>query len=118
LGSLEPGHDADLIVIHPNPSAARHDAWWTLTHATAAQVSLVAIDGDAVWGDPELLEKLSPNHPAERVEICGKTKAVLFSGLHGRVDQADETWAHTTAMLETSLRQFGRNLAPLAECGQ
>jgi 5-methylthioadenosine/S-adenosylhomocysteine deaminase len=118
LGAIEPGHDADLIVIHPNATGAKHDAWWNLTHATAAQVSLVMIDGDPVWGDPDLLEKLSPSHPAEKVEVCGTTKAVLFTGLHGRVDEADETWAHTTATLETALRQFGRNLAPLAECGQ
>ncbi|HTZ60513.1 MAG TPA: amidohydrolase family protein [Acidobacteriaceae bacterium] len=118
LGSLEVGHDADLLVIRPETAGPKHDAWWTLTHATAAQVTLVTIDGEPVWGDAELLDKLSPSHPVERVEVCGINKAVLFTGLHGRVDEADETWAHTTATLQTSLRHFGRNLAPLAECGQ
>jgi 5-methylthioadenosine/S-adenosylhomocysteine deaminase len=118
IGAIEPGHDADLMVIKPNAEGAKHDGWWTLTHATAAQVSLVTIDGDPVWGDPELLEKLSPAHPAEKVEVCGVTKAVLFTGLHGRVDEADESWAQSSAKLETELRHFGRNLAPLAECGQ
>jgi 5-methylthioadenosine/S-adenosylhomocysteine deaminase len=118
LGGIEAGRDADLIVIHPNAEASKHDAWWTLTHATAAQVSLVTVDGDPLWGDPELLDKLSPSHPAERVELCGTTKALLLTGLHGRVDAADETWAHSSVLLETALRHYGRNLAPLAECGQ
>ena len=56
--------------------------------------------------------------PAERIEICGSSKALLFTGLHGHIDAADETWAHTAATLQTSLRRYGRDLAPLAECGQ
>ena len=45
-------------------------------------------------------------------------KTLLFTGLHGQVDAADETWAHTASTLQTALRHYGRNLAPLAECGQ
>ena len=50
--------------------------------------------------------------------VCGSSKALLFTGLHGRVDAADETWAHSAATLQMALRHYGRNLAPLAECGQ
>jgi hypothetical protein len=64
------------------------------------------------------LEKLSPSHPSERLEVCGTSKALLFTGLHGHVDEADETWAHTASTLQAALRHYGRNLAPLAECGQ
>jgi 5-methylthioadenosine/S-adenosylhomocysteine deaminase len=118
LGSLEPGRDADLLVLRPEADAGKHDAYWTLTHATAAQVMLVTVDGEPLYGDPDLLEKLMFSHPAERIEICGSNKALLFTGLHGHVDAADETWAHTAATLQTALRRYGRDLAPLAECGQ
>jgi 5-methylthioadenosine/S-adenosylhomocysteine deaminase len=118
LGALEPGHDADVLVLRPEGDAAKHDAYWTLTHATAAQVTLVMVGGEPLYGDPDLLEKMGPSRPSERLEVCGSSKTLLFSGLHGHVDAADETWAHTTSTLEIALRHYGRNLAPLAECGQ
>jgi 5-methylthioadenosine/S-adenosylhomocysteine deaminase len=118
LGAIAPGHDADLLVVRAETEGSTHDAYWTLTHATAAQVMLVTVEGEPLYGDPDLLDKLSPSHPAERLEVCGSSKALLFTGLHGRVDSADESWAHTTATLETALHHYGRNLAPLAECGQ
>jgi hypothetical protein len=118
LGALEPGHDADVLVIKPEGGAQKHDAYWTLTHATAAQVMLVVVGGEPLYGDPEVVEKTGPSRPSEKIEVCGSSKTLLFTGLHGQVDAADETWAHTSATLETALRHYGRNLAPLAECGQ
>ena len=117
IGALLPGHDADLLVLRPETSAANHDAWWTTTHATAAQVMLVTVDGAPLYGDPDLLAKLTA-HATEPVEVCGSNKALLLTGPHGNLDAADETWANTTATLQTALRHYGRNLAPLAECGQ
>src|ERR1700684_3624036 len=46
LGALETGHDADLVVIRPETDGSKHDAYWALTHATAAQVMLVTVEGD------------------------------------------------------------------------
>ncbi len=116
LGALQPGHDADLLVIRPESN--QHDAYWTLAHATAAQVALVVVEGAAVYGDPALLTQLTQSRPAERLEVCGSTKALILTGSHGHIDASDETWAHTSATLETALHHHGRNLAPLAECGQ
>jgi cytosine/adenosine deaminase-related metal-dependent hydrolase len=118
LGALEPGHDADVLVLRPETDASKHDAYWTLTHATAAQITLVIVGGEPLYGDPDLLEKMGPARPSERLEVCGSSKTLLFTGLHGHVDAADETWAHTASTLEIALRHYGRNLAPLAECGQ
>jgi 5-methylthioadenosine/S-adenosylhomocysteine deaminase len=118
LGALLPGYDADLLVLRPETDSAKHDAWWSLTHATASQVTLVAVDGMPIYGDPALLAKLAPSHPTEQIEVCGSTKALLLTGAHGNLDASDETWAHTAATLEVALRHYGRNLAPLAECGQ
>jgi hypothetical protein len=118
LGALEPGHDADILVIKPEGDVKKHDAYWTLTHATAAQVMLVMVGGEPLYGDPEVVEKTGPSRPSEKIEVCGSSKTLLFTGLHGQVDAADETWAHTSATLQTALSHYGRNLAPLAECGQ
>jgi hypothetical protein len=118
LGALEPGHDADVLVVRPEAQAGKHDAYWTLTHATAAQVMLVMVGGEPLYGDPDLIEKTGPSRPSEKIEVCGSSKTLLFTGLHGQVDAADETWAHTASTLQTALRHYGRNLAPLAECGQ
>jgi cytosine/adenosine deaminase-related metal-dependent hydrolase len=118
LGSLEAGRDGDVVVIRPEGEGGKHDAYWTVTHATAAQVMLVTVDGEPLFGDPELVEKLEPSRPSEKVEICGSSKTILFTGLHGHVDAADETWAHSVATLQSALRHYGRGLAPVAECGQ
>ncbi len=117
LGALEPGHDADVLVIKPEGNA-KHDAYWTLTHATAAQVMLVMVGGEPLYGDPDVLEKTGPSRPSEKIEVCGSSKTLLFTGLHGQVDAADETWAHTASTLQAALRHYGRDLAPIAECGQ
>jgi cytosine/adenosine deaminase-related metal-dependent hydrolase len=118
LGALAPGHDADVLIVRPGAEAGKHDAYWTLTHATAAQVMLVMVGGEPLYGDPDLLEKTGPSRPSEKIEVCGSSKTLLFTGLHGQVDAADETWAHTASTLQAALRHYGRNLAPLAECGQ
>ena len=117
LGALAPGHEADLLVIKPEGDT-KHDPYWTLTHATAAQVMLVMVSGEPLYGDPDVLEKTGPSRPSEKIEVCGTSKTLLFTGLHGQVDAADETWARSTAILQTALRHYGRDLAPLAECGQ
>ena len=117
LGALLPGHEADLLVVRPESDGGNHDAWWTLTHATAAQVMLVTVSGAALYGDPDVMAKLAPG-ASEALQVCGQTKILSLTGAQGRVDAADETWAHTTATLETALHHHGRNLAVLAECGQ
>jgi hypothetical protein len=106
-----------LLVIKPEGDA-KHDAYWTLTHATAAQVMLVMVGGEPLYGDPDVLEKTGPSRPSEKIDVCGSSKTLLFTGLHGQVDAADETWAHSASILQTALRHYGRDLAPLAECGQ
>ena len=115
LGALAAGHEADLVVIR---TETNRDAYWTLTHATAGQVMLVTVAGAPLYGDPEVLGKLASSHAAEKIEVCGHSEGLLLTGKHGDVDAADETWAQTSARLLAGLRHYGRNLAPLAECGQ
>jgi len=108
LGSLEPGHLADLLVISPDPAATNPDAWWTLTHATPTQVALVVVAGQPIYGDPALLAHLAKK--PETLDLCGTPKALLLTG--------DESWSHTSNLLTAAMAHEGRRLAPLSECGQ
>jgi len=112
LGSLEPGHLADLLILSADPAATNHDAWWALTHATPTQVALVVLNGQPIYGDPALLPK------GESLTLCGIQKSLLLTGPHGQADSADETWAHTSSLLTTAMAHEGRRIAPLSECGQ
>ena len=106
IGSLAPGHVADLIVV--KKAAAGHDAYWTLTHSTAADIQLVVIGGVAMYGDPAMMQSYSGGI-GERLAVCGAVKMLAAS---------DKTFAETERVLEQALQQQGRKLAPLAECGQ
>ena len=105
LGSLSAGHAADLLVVK---KAAGHDAYWTLTHSTPADVQMVMIGGVAMYGDPAMMQSLGGG-AGERVEVCGAVKMLAVAG---------KAFAETERVLEKALREQGRKLAPLAECGQ
>jgi 5-methylthioadenosine/S-adenosylhomocysteine deaminase len=104
LGSLAAGHAADVMVIRKSGE----DAYWSLTHATPQDLQLVLIGGEPVYGDPALFEQLTEG-PGERLEVCGTPKEMIRRG---------ESFAETEKKLDHALHQFGRELAPLSECGK
>jgi cytosine/adenosine deaminase-related metal-dependent hydrolase len=111
IGSLAPGYAADLIVLRSGPSGPGKDAYWTITHSTPADLRLVVIGGEAVYGDPALLKQAAaPGASPEPIDVCGAAKAVVLPG--------GGSFAQTESTLDLALRRFGRQLAPLAECGQ
>jgi cytosine/adenosine deaminase-related metal-dependent hydrolase len=105
IGSLAPGHVADMIVVKPR--AADHDAYWTLTHSTPEDIDLVVIGGSALYGDAAMMQSFGAT-AAEPVAICGATKAIAANG---------KSFAVTEQVLDQALHRQGRTLAPLAECG-
>jgi len=108
IGSLAPGHAADLIVIRKiDPTLAEHDAYWTITHSSPQDLELVVIGGRALYGDPALMQPFAPA-PTETLQLCGVTKALAPGG---------KPFATTQQTLDQALHQAGRTLAPLAECG-
>ncbi len=106
IGSLAAGHAADLIVIRKD-GGSKHDAYWTLTHSTPQDVYLVVIGGNALYGDPALMEQYS-SAPMEKLMICGAAKSLAVDG---------KPFADTEHALDHAMQSFGRTLAPLAECG-
>jgi len=113
IGSLAPNHVADLLIIRDTGKETGKDAYWSLTHATPEDVDLVMIGGAATYGDPQLMRQLS-NGQTETLHICGAEKTISFAS----ETNPPGTFAATQSKLDHALRQQGRRLAPLAECGQ
>jgi len=103
IGSLAAGNAADVIVLKKNGE----DAYWNVTHATPQDLELVVIGGEAVYGDPGLMEQTGAAH-AEGLEVCGARKTLELAG---------KSWAETEKILGHAMSEFGRTLAPLSECG-
>ena len=103
IGSLVQGAAADIIVVRSRGK----DGYWTLTHSTPGDLRLVILGGEAMYGDPALVEQISDGK-GERVEVCQVAKSVVLRG---------PTFASTEGVLDRELQQSGRRLAPLAECG-
>jgi 5-methylthioadenosine/S-adenosylhomocysteine deaminase len=113
IGSLAPNHVADLLVVRDKGKAAGNDAYWTLTHATPEDVELVMIGGQATYGDAQLMHQLFKGQD-ETLHICGVDKSISFASEM----KPPGTFAATLSTLDHALREQGRRLAPLAECGQ
>jgi 5-methylthioadenosine/S-adenosylhomocysteine deaminase len=107
IGSLAPGHAADLIVLRRSDLGPQRDAYWTITHSSPQDLELVVIGGRALYGDPSLIQTFSPAS-TEALQLCGVTKALAPGG---------KPFATTQQALDLALHQAGRTLAPLAECG-
>jgi 5-methylthioadenosine/S-adenosylhomocysteine deaminase len=112
IGSLAANHAADLIVIRDTGKTHSKDAYWSLTHATPEDVELVMIGGVATYGDPQLMRHLSASS-LETLKVCGFEKAISFA----TEKQKQPSFAETESTLDQALRQMGRRLAPLSECG-
>lgn len=106
IGSIRPGLYADLLVLnHRAP-----DAYAELDHATVADVGMVVISGEAVYGDDALVRNARPSATWTAVPVGSSTKSVALPSR-----SPDEDWAHTTSSLEAALEAEGTSLAPLSE---
>lgn len=104
IGSLKDGYAADLLVLHPHRTDQGKDAYWSVVHSDAKDVELLMIGGKIVYGDASLLDDR-----AEPVAVCNTHKAL---------DAGTDSFASTEGTLDAALEEWGRKLAPLAECGQ
>jgi len=105
IGSLAPGHAADLIVLRKTDGD--HDAYWTITHSSPQDMELVLIGGRALYGDATLMAPFGAAG-GETLQICGTLKKLAVVG---------KAFAETEQRLDQAMHQAGRYLAPLAECG-
>jgi len=114
IGRLEKDYAADILVLRSAAHQPADNPWWSLDHATPDDVELVLIGGEPVYGDPAPMRRLLPAAPLEPLTLCGAPKLISFAS----EPRPQIPFAETESRLKTALREWGRNLAPLAECGQ
>ena len=109
IGSLSPGMLADLIVVRGNTG----NPFQAVVQATPADVMLVMVGGQALYGDAKLLARLVPRGMLESISVCGSKKAVYL----GNSDAAarGETLAQVQDVLNAALEKAGSRL-PAIEC--
>jgi hypothetical protein len=93
------------------------DAYDSIVHANPADVELVMIDGQPVYGNPGTMKKLLPHEKLEVFRMCGTEKAISFESEAKTQGVAPKSWEETERVLDSALRKWGSFLAPLAECG-
>ena len=100
VGRLREGLAADLLVISASPSD-RNDPYGALIRATEADVRLVMVGGDALYGDADVMEELKPGDH-ELIGGPGLTKAIDTTrvGVHKGWQTADEL----QSTLETAMQ--------------
>lgn len=112
IGTLAPRYYADLLVLN----RIEKDPYETVVHAGPADVKLVVIDGEPVYGDPVLMKKLLPNQRLEMLTVCGVQKAFYFGSEARLQGTTPKSWKQTTDDLSLALKEWGSSLAPLADC--
>jgi hypothetical protein len=95
---------ADIVVFRPR-TAAPFEA---VVSATPADIQLVMVGGQPMYGDFELLEKLVPSQHLAQITVCGVPKGINFSGV-------SKSWDDIQSRLNGALRRYGTTLSSI-EC--
>jgi 5-methylthioadenosine/S-adenosylhomocysteine deaminase len=112
IGILKAKRYADILVLQKKDS----DPYDSIVHSNPEDVALVVIDGDPVYGKPELLKTLLPSEKLETLLVCGVEKGISFASESKLQEKAAKTWKQTTEELSLALRAWGTSLGPIADC--
>ena len=66
-----------------------------------------------MYGDADLMGEALGSGRTEELTVCGAAKRISFASEPGKQPEFRET----EARLQAGLGEWGRKLAPLAECG-
>lgn len=109
LGSLSPGLLADIVVIRDKGDTPSH----TVVTATPADISLVIVGGQPLYGNADIMAQLLPGQTLEPLTVCGAPKVVYLG--QSAAAARHETLAAIMAKLNGALQNAGSSLAPI-EC--
>ncbi len=107
IGTLNVGSYADLLVIR----ARSGSAYDSVVNATAADVRLVIVGGEPMYGDIDLMRKTAPNRDLDELTVCGEIKAVNLSGK----GSTGSMWHDVNDRLARALHRYGTTVGAL-EC--
>jgi 5-methylthioadenosine/S-adenosylhomocysteine deaminase len=114
IGAIATGKYADVIVL----KRKERDAYDGIVHANPSDVELVIIGGMPVYGNPGAMKKLLPHEKLELLSVCGIERAISFESEAKTQGVSPKTWAETSRVLDSALKEWGSSLAPLSECGK
>jgi 5-methylthioadenosine/S-adenosylhomocysteine deaminase len=101
IGRVEVGLVADLAVYRSQDG----NPYQSITQATPADVRLVMIGGELVYGDPEIFDLRPAVDACEPLEVCGVEKLLCISRPGGQ-DGLDQTYAEIEAALSEGLDEL------------
>ena len=116
IGSLAPGHFADLLVL--KKKNAKSDPFRSLLQANVTDIELVIIDGIPAYGKPDTIRRIVPRVQLDLITLCGVPKGLNFESERIAQGTTPEPWDQTTNALAQVLSNWGLPLSPLAECIQ
>ncbi|MDE3135141.1 MAG: amidohydrolase family protein [Acidobacteriota bacterium] len=107
IGSITPGLYADLIVLRSKRAAAYH----SIVASGPADLKLVIVGGEPIYGDPALMSQLLPGQRPGSQKVCGQPRDLNLAG-----QGSGESLQSTEGKLIPELRKENSSLAPLQEC--
>ena len=109
LGALREGFLADVVVLR---SDEKDDPFDSVTNASPKDVLLVIIDGQPVYGDRALMERLvSATSTLEELDVCGTKKSIAWPNELG----VQRSFRQTQRLLDDALRRWGQRLASITD---
>ena len=109
IGSIAVGKAADLLVVTRRPAVS---AYRSLIDARPADVQLVTIAGDPLFGVPATLDTLGKQGDYEVIDACGVPRAVDVTVTAKDVPGASES----LASVEQRLATVNPRLTPVIDC--
>jgi len=109
VGSIEVGKAADLLVVTKQPGVS---AYRSLINAKPQDVKLVTISGDALFGDPAMMDSVGKTGDYEMVNTCGAMKAIDVTVKATDVTRGSESLAD----IESKLLAVNPKLTPVVDC--
>jgi 5-methylthioadenosine/S-adenosylhomocysteine deaminase len=114
VGALAPGKFADFIVVNATVDPTKTNPLDPVVKATAADIALVVVGGQPLYGDPALLAHVLPSGiKTDSLTVCGTEKRVYL----GQSEAGVRGWdiAHITKALNAALAKASSRL-PDIEC--
>jgi 5-methylthioadenosine/S-adenosylhomocysteine deaminase len=109
IGSIVPGKVADLVVVRKRAGVS---AYRSLIDAEPADVLLVTISGDPLFGVPATMDALGKAGDYEVIDACGVPRAIDVTVTANDVPRGSES----LASIETALVAVNPRLTPVIDC--
>jgi 5-methylthioadenosine/S-adenosylhomocysteine deaminase len=111
---LAPNKLADFVVINANVDPTKPKPLDPVVKATPADISLVVVGGQPLYGDPSLLAQLLPSGTElDQMIVCGAEKAI-YLGESGAATRG-QSFADIKKVLNSALAK-GSSSLPDIEC--